>query len=558
MKFISDQSPEKLRGAYYTDPDIASYLVRWVSRIRPRHVLEPSCGDGSFLQAVAEHCASIPDEILAFDIDVAAAAKARTRVKPLLRDAIEIRASDFLKWSLLNLASSPRFDAVVGNPPFVRYQYVEVAQQALAERILLYHRLPFTKHTNAWVPFLVASLANLRPGGRLAMVVPSELLHVLHAGAARQFLLSQCSRVLVIDPTALWFEDTLQGVVLLLAEKKDRPSCEPAAVAVSSFGERAALSGDPEEQFASAAYLPGSNLDGKWMAAFLSKSERDVFAEVARRPGVRSFVDVATVDVGIVTGANKFFLVGDATVEEYNLQKFAHPMYGRSEHVRGVIYDHATHEENRKLGHPTNFLWFRVNDGIPVDRKVKRYIELGEAQGLPQRYKCRIREPWYAVPSVYSSPVGMLKRCNDLHRLVLNRAEALTTDTAYRIFPVGVAADALVFSFLNSLTALSAELEGRHYGGGVLEVVPSEIEKLLIPMTSVTRTELQALDSAFRARETPEQILAGGQDKRVLGSVGVTRAQQEILRGAWARLRSRRHRTPAATEPSRLAQEIAI
>ncbi len=41
-----------------------------------------------------------------------------------------------------------------------------------------------------------------------------------------------------------------------------------------------------------------------------------------------------------------------------------------------------------------------------------------------------------------------------------------------------------MFGFLNGLTALTAELEGRHYGGGVLELVPSEIEKLLVPVPS--------------------------------------------------------------------------
>ena len=37
-------------------------------------------------------------------------------------------------------------------------------------------------------------------------------------------------------------------------------------------------------------------------------------------------------------------------------------------------------------------------------------------------------------------------------------------------------------SFLNPLTAITAELEGRFYGGGVLELVPSEINKLYIPI----------------------------------------------------------------------------
>ena len=65
----------------------------------------------------------------------------------------------------------------------------------------------------------------------------------------------------------------------------------------------------------------------------------------------------------------------------------------------------------------------------------------------------------------------MLKRFHHFPRLVLNTAKAFTTDTAYRI-PPKVRDTDLVFAFVNSLTALSAELEGRHYGGGVLGFGP--------------------------------------------------------------------------------------
>ena len=40
--------------------------------------------------------------------------------------------------------------------------------------------------------------------------------------------------------------------------------------------------------------------------------------------------------------------------------------------------------------------------------------------------------------------------------------------------------DKLAYCFINPLTAIFAELEGRSYGGGVMELVPSEIRKLII------------------------------------------------------------------------------
>ena len=144
------------------------------------------------------------------------------------------------------------------------------------------------------------------------------------------------------------------------------------------------------------------------------------------------FEDIAKVDVGIVTGANKFFLVSDDVVRSHKLAKWAHPMFGRSEHCPGVIYDDRQHAANATKGNPTNFLWF-VETSCKVDAAAKAYIELGEKQSLHTRYKCRVRSPWYTVPSVYSTEIGMPKRSHDTPRLILNRIGAYTTDTAYRI-----------------------------------------------------------------------------------------------------------------------------
>jgi hypothetical protein len=135
----------------------------------------------------------------------------------------------------------------------------------------------------------------------------------------------------------------------------------------------------------------------------------------------------------------------------------------------------------------------------------------------------------------------MLKRCHHFPRLVLNSARAFTTDTAYRIRPRRTSAGGLVLSFVNSLTALSSELEGRHYGGGVLELVPSEIERLLLPRPQLSRHALKELDRAIRAGQPPEAVLTM-QDRRLLTSIGVAPADSELLLRAWMRLRDRRHR----------------
>lgn len=539
MNFKKNESAVKLRGGYYTPSPIAGFLARWVLNKKPHSVLEPSCGDGAFISAFKKlHRHNIT--FTGIELLAKEAAKARKAAQDNKRLTATIYNCDFLEWALKQLKAGETFDAIVGNPPYIRYQYLEDYDQKLSEEIFKRYQLKFTKHTNAWVPFVIACIGLLAPGGRLAMVIPSELLHVLHAGSLRKYLLLECQRILMIDPNELLFEDALQGTVLLMIEKKANPTQASQGVAVVFEPNNDFLNTDPEKVFEQASYVSGDVLNGKWMKVLLDPDELVVFERVRQLPMIKRFAEIAAVDVGIVTGANNFFLVDDQTVEKYKLQDVAYPMFGRSAHCPGIIYSKKIHKSNAARGLPTNFIRFDKTSLKYLPKGAQAYIRTGEAQELHTRFKCSARTPWYSVPSVYSTELGMLKRSHNYPRLILNQAKAFTTDTAYRI-KTALNTDQLVYNFINSLTALTAELEGRHYGGGVLELVPSEIEKLLIPITYIPNFDLKELDAAISSDHEASALLAK-QDAIVLKAAGLTQQEYELIHKAWMRVRSRRQR----------------
>jgi adenine-specific DNA-methyltransferase len=141
MNFMINESAQKLRGGYYTPLDIASFISRWILSNGHSQILEPSCGDGVFLTAIGKHPQKSSAKVTAFELDFFEAAKASSA------------------------AETSKFDAVVGNPPFIRYQYLPEKFQLLSEAIFKTLDCKFTKHTNAWVPFVLVSLALLKPGG---------------------------------------------------------------------------------------------------------------------------------------------------------------------------------------------------------------------------------------------------------------------------------------------------------------------------------------------------------------------------------------------------------
>lgn len=93
--------------------------------------------------------------------------------------------------------------------------------------------------------------------------------------------------------------------------------------------------------------------------------------------------------------------------------------------------------------------------------------------------------------------------------------------------------------FYNSLTLLSAELEGRSYGGGVLKLEPTEAEKLLLPPLSPELTALlPAVDRAIRARDV--EAAADLVDPVVLAPLGLGTDEISALRAARRQLQMRR------------------
>ncbi|MFW1954494.1 N-6 DNA methylase [Acinetobacter guillouiae] len=540
MKFKVDQTTQKLRGGYYTPQNLADYISQWVLEKQPKSVLEPSCGDGVFIQALHNNNCDKNIKLSCFELLDTEAQKASNLCSQLGFHNANVTAGDFLVWANNQINNkSELFDAVIGNPPFIRYQFLEKSFQEQAELVFKQLDQKFTKHTNAWVPFLLSTLALLNKGGRMAMVIPSEIINVKHAQSLRSYMGEVCSKIVIIDPKEIWFEDTLQGAVIIMAEKKTDISVSSKGIGIVSVEGVEFLNQCPEVLFNQTLGINGETVKGKWTQAVLEKNEIALIKKIISHESVHKFSTIATVDVGIVTGANDFFLVDNKTVDTYNLSAYAHPMFGKSQHCPGILYDEIQHKFNQLENFPTNFLYIQ-SDYNQLPSSVQDYIQLGEQDKLHERYKCRIRKPWYKVPSIYSTEIGMLKRCHVAPRLILNKIGAYTTDTAYRVTSSFTNAENLVCSFLNPLTAITAELEGRYYGGGVLELVPSEIEKLYIPIIKGYKHDSDSINQLIKDGKVEEVIRKQGEV--IFSKLGFSEQDNEQLMAIWKKLQKRRMR----------------
>lgn len=492
MKLRHETSAQKLRGGYYT----AAPLVDWcldrvacLSTSAPRRWLEPAAGDGAFIHGLArmQACGRMDaGELDAIELDPTEAAACASALRQSGLSGRVVNDT-FFAWAS---SQQPSFDALVGNPPYVRYQFVGKEDRRLAEDLTSRLGLTLRGVSNLWIPFAIVSLSLLRSGGAFALVLPSELFCTVSGGLFRASVIRDFTSLQVDLFPRQTFPSILQDVVVVSGKRAER-SASRRQVTFREHGRSAPKHWHHQ--------VPVSH--ESWQRYLLAPKEVLAFHDACRLAGVFRLGSVASMEVSIVTGANPFFTVDDATVAEFSLQPWSRPLLARSSDAPGVVFGPIDHNEARRRGSRTWILDFSAERPEPNGHpRVREYLAKGEALGLHERYKCRIRSPWYRVPQMKWGRLMLPKRAHRHHRLMLNRAGVFTTDTVYRGEMLALFADReedLVAGFQNTLTRLSAEIEGRTYGGGVLELVPSEIARLQVPLVS-TAPLLRKVDVASR------------------------------------------------------------
>jgi adenine-specific DNA-methyltransferase len=538
-----DVSEQKLRGGYYTPETLSNYLCEWAIRRPEDNIFEPSCGDGNFVvSALSQHSkfkSKKKANITAVELLEREITKAQGRAQVISKNnSVNWINDDF--FNAYNHLEPSSFDVVLGNPPFIRFQYFEDEKRELAFKHLREAGYHPTKLANAWAAFVQLSIELIKPGGRLAMVIPAELLQVKYAAELRKRLTQSFDHIVLVSFKKLVFKDIQQEVVLVLAEGKREQTEEFSDVHTLEIKDELELATVSLKDAISHSKSKHMNEDVKWTSLFLSEDEFKAVKAVQNDTSLKKLGDYASVDVGIVTGRNKFFVVSEETKKEFNLEKFVVPLVGRTSGINTLNFDKDKFNSFSEGG-DAFLLNLKGIDSSEFTSGLIRYIELGEEEGVHTGYKCRIRKRWYDVPSTHVSSGFLFRQIHKYPLLVNNSVGARCTDTIHRVNLVdeNVDFEQLSVSFVNSLSFACAEVYGRSYGGGVLELEPNESEEMPIPYLKSAKLDVEYVNDLVERREIVKAL--DYVDKILLiDGLGMSVRRVNLLRQAWERLSGRR------------------
>ena len=539
----------KARGAFFTPSAIADHLTSWAVRSPNDRVFEPSCGEAAFLVAAARRLLQLGSterlakQLVGVDVHAESVRSARQELDEVYGVAASVGVTDFF-----DVDAAGSFDAVVGNPPYVRFQNFFGEAREKARVAAEAEGVRLSGLASSWAAFVVHAAAQLKPSGRLALVLPAELLTVNYAAPVRRYLMQRFSSVALILFEERVFPGVLEEVVLLMAEGPG-PTDHCELYQARNLHDL--------ETVASRSWTPSDAAD-KWMEALLPDEAAEIYDKVRRASTFDDLQSWGETNLGMVSGNNKFFaLTADRVrslgLTESDVLRISPP---GSRHLRGLTFSKRMWETMLRGG--SRCVLFDPDPDSPSPA-AQDYIKEGERRGVQDAYKCRVRTPWWIVPKVALPHLFLTYMNHDTPRLVANRARVSYLNSVHGLVlspslqQLGM--DVLPIAALNSLTLLGAELVGRSYGGGMLKVEPKEADRLSVPSPEFLATAHSSLRTlrpqlARHLRSGDLDSVVELVDKIVLlrGPVRISRNQVEDLRRARRHLFERRvSRTRHAT-----------
>lgn len=475
------------RGAYYTPANVALQLAEWGIRARTDSVLDPSAGLGALLEAAATRLSVLRRRSGAKIYGVELHRSSHRKLQ-LLGSRLGIPASNILHGDFFGVSALlPKVDVVLMNPPYVRHQDIPVGVCRRMRRRVGEHGIQLSGRASSWAYFVIESCRQLKVDGRLAAVLPQDLLDAVYGRQVLDFLRRRFASVDLVPHGRDMFPGLQLRVALVYCEGYAAEADRNALLSLrTDFGQSGIVSAITLPTRAEACRPPRRHGEA---------GARSLLAEIERLPGVRTLESVATVNIGYVTGGSDFFHITEAERRELELEEpDVVPAITRGRQASGLVHRFEDWAAALSYG---DACWLLRPRELSVS--LAAYLATRRAAEVSRRAKCRTRSPWWRV-KCGARPAAFFVYSGGRQRIVANNSgcwgsNALYTITLNQEFS---AADLAVAS-LTSVGQLGVAVAGRELGGGLRKLDVGDAKRLKLPGARLPKHAVSQIDLMVRA-----------------------------------------------------------
>lgn len=483
-----DREAKKKLGSFYTPNELISVLIAWAIRSKDDVVLEPSFGGCGFVGESKKRlnklgCLFPEKNIYGCDIDINAVAYLDT---VLTNKNGNFLTTDFLTTNKKSFQNQS-FDVVIGNPPYVSNHNISPEQKEAALNICRDLDVTISKRASLWAYFVLHSTFFISEGGRLALVLPNSFLQADYATEIRAHLRSHFDLItaIILHDRLFLSEGTDENTVVLLAEGFHAHTKNKSQIKIAE----AETLEDLEFQIEALCCHKqiGSVFDSKLNHALMRPSCSERFELLSKSKECKIVGDLLSIKIGIVTGDNKFFVINKDYAKEKGLfPKYTRPLLAKITNAPGLSFTQRDHQATLNAKKPCLLIRTeRLKRG--KDAPIRDYLSSYPRQKRKNVKTFQKRSLWHAPDDFRIPDAFFTYMKQECPRIILNSFQLNCTNSIHRIyFNDDISSherQLIALSFLSSFSQLSAEIEGKGYGSGVLKLEPNAVKriKILIP-----------------------------------------------------------------------------
>ncbi|RWE29076.1 MAG: hypothetical protein EOS78_30855 [Mesorhizobium sp.] len=482
-------------GAYYTSAPVADLLCRWAVRTGTDLVLEPSFGGCEFIAAIQRRLISLGSDapskqVMGTDIDPSAFQVLKER--GFSTEPTQFKNEDFLSLST-DAFDVPGFDVVVGNPPYVRHH---VFGQTIRENAKLVKKaigIDMPMQANLWAFFLLQATRFLRLGGRAAFVLPHSFLHATYAEKVRQYIATHFKEVQAFSIREHLFENegASEKSVLLFADGwRQRGNEARSTISMVAVNDIDVVKN----------ILFGS--------ADIPESPKRLDEHGLDLGRTRQLGDLCKIRIGLVTGDSNFFLFDAEKARRTRISgNWLSPIVSKADQINGLTVSANDLFTAFASGERSAILDTRSRD-TEIETEVTTYLGTMHEAKIASNITFQKRDIWHQPFDDLVADAFFTGMSHIAPRMALNPERLHCTNTLYRIFFDSTAAlskKQIALSLASSFGQLSAELEGRPYGSGLLKHEPRDVRRLRVlldgPDDAAVDATFHKVDICLRNKE---------------------------------------------------------
>jgi hypothetical protein len=501
-------------GQFATPTVLATDILEYARTLMPVsqqiRFLDPAFGTGAFYSALLR---SLPFSQVArawgYEVDPH---YGRESKKLWNRTPLELKIADFTQATPPTIDEN-RVNLLICNPPYVRHHHLSVDEKSRLRGLARQTTgIRLSGLAGLYCYFLLISHGWMADQGLAGWLIPSEFMDVNYGKQIKQYLLQRVTllRIHRFDPDDVQFGDALVSSAIVWFKKEKPPV-------------------NHEVEFSYGGALTSPEVFSRVSMSVLRQTAK--WSRFPKTPGSPALFnpkislvelklsDLFNIKRGIVTGANKFFILEPDQISKHKIPgEFLVPILPSPRYL--VTNEVKADANGNPITDPRLFLLacnLPENDVRARYPSLWEYLQIGVQRGVDKRYLCGRRSPWYAQEKRPASPLlctymGRQGPGNKKpFRFILNHSQATAPNVYLMLYPKPNLEKELkgdpnllkaVWQTLNEISPDVLVSGGRVYGGGLHKIEPGELANVsadgilaIFPgLSSTVRTQLSFFD----------------------------------------------------------------